>query len=194
MTFCSIPLWLARLVVASSMIALSIACESPIHVVVDVDPDADLSGFGTYAWISPEPLIAQVSGVTKGAPISPIDDKRIRRAVETQLGAKGWAQVEAAESADLVVSYGIGADHKTEIVETPGTIGYGYDYGRWYARSTVYTNQYTEGTLTLEFFDRRTRQAAWVGWASKRLSTSEDRQQVIEAAVAKVLQDFPARR
>jgi len=180
----------------------AIACESPIHVAVDVDPDADLSAFETYAWVSPEPLIAQVSGVTQGPPISPIDDKRIRKAVGTQLAAKGWKEAEAVEQADLVVSYGIGREHKTEIYESPGAgaIGYGrysrygYGYGGWYTGSTVYTKQYTEGTLTLEFFDRRTRQAAWVGWASKRLSGSEARQEVIEAAVQKILQDFPSRQ
>ena len=48
------------------------------------------------------------------------------------------------------------------------------------------TKQYTEGTLTVEFFDRRTKQAAWVGWASKRLSKSRaNREEVIDQAVAK---------
>ena len=176
---------------------VAIACETPIHVAVDVDPDADLSTFQSYAWVSPEPLIGQVSGVTEGPPISPIDDKRIRKAVGAQLAAKGWREMETIEQADLVVSYGVGTEHRTEIYETPGAIGYsryGYGYGGWYAGSTVYTKQYTEGTLTLEFFDRRTRQAAWVGWASKRLSRSEPRGEVIEAAVQKILQDFPSRQ
>ena len=53
--------------------------------------------------------------------------------------------------------------------------------------------QYTEGTLTLEFFVRSTKQAAWVGWASKRLSKSSgNRQEVIEKAVTRILTDFPS--
>lgn len=173
------------------------ACESPITVAIDVDPEADLASFESYAWISDEPLIDQVGGVTSGPRVSPIDDQRIRRAVDTRLTAKGWQRVELAE-ADLVVSYGVGAAEKTEFYETPGAYGHygyrhGYGYGGWYADSTVYSRTYTEGTLTLEFFDRRTRQAAWVGWASKRLSTSDERGEVIERAIEKILQDFPSR-
>jgi hypothetical protein len=171
-------------------------CESPINVAIDVDPGADMASWQTYAWISEEPLIPQVNGVTEGPPISPIDDQRIRTAVDTRLGSKGWKQVEDRDQADLVVSYGIGRTRKTEFYETPNTGGYygrhGYRYGGWYGGSTVQTKQYTEGTLTIEFFDRRTKQAAWVGWASKRLSgSSSKREEVIERAVEKILQEFP---
>jgi hypothetical protein len=174
------------------------ACESPITVAIDVDPESDLAIFESYAWISDEPLIEQVDGVTHGPRVSPIDDQRIRRAVDTRLAAKGWKRVEL-EDADLVVSYGVGADQKTEFYESPGYghyghgYGYGYGYGGWYAESTVYSRTYTEGTLTLEFFDRRTRQATWVGWASKRLSESDERGELIERAIDKILTDFPPR-
>ena len=182
-----------------------LACETPINVAIDVDPDAHLDAFKSYAWISPDPLIPQVQGVTTRPPISPIDDKRIRSVVDTQLAAKGWKETTDLEQADLVVSYGIGAESKTEVYETPdASIGYGrvwghpygYGYGSWYAGSTVRTKQYTEGTLTLEFFDRRKKQAAWVGWASTRLAKKnlepEARAALIEKAVTKILQDFPS--
>ena len=106
------------------------------------------------------------------------------------------------DEADLVVSYGLGAREKTDVYATPisglyyGRHGYGrhgYGYGGGYGGSTVRTKPYTEGTLTVEFFDRRTKQAAWVGWASKRLSKSRaNRQEVIDKAVAKILTDFPS--
>ena len=173
------------------------ACETPISVAVDFDPEADISGFSSYAWISDEPLIEQVDGVGRAPGISPIDDKRIRRAVDAQLQAKGWKRAPR-EDADLIVSYGLGAREKTEFYESPAGFGYygrryGYGYGGWYAGSTVYSNTYTEGTLTLEFFDRRTRQATWVGWASRRISKSDERGPVIDRAVQKILAGFPAR-
>ena len=52
--------------------------------------------------------------------------------------------------------------------------------------------QYTEGTLTLEFYDRASEQAVWVGWASKRLSRVDDSQALISEAVAGILAHFPA--
>jgi hypothetical protein len=173
-----------------------LACATTIHVLVDVDPDADFASLQSYAWISADPLIPQVNGVTQGGPpISPIDDKRIRTAVDNQLGAKGWQRVVERDEADLVVSYGVGATEKTRVYETPTGLGgfHGYRHGSWYAGSTLHTRQYTEGTLTVEFFSRRTKQAVWVGWASKRLSRSEDRQGVIERAVEKILRDFPSK-
>lgn len=195
--------WAVHLLALAGFTVL--ACETPINVAIDVDPDARLEGFTRYAWISPDPLIPQVKGVTTRPPISPIDDKRIRSAVDAQLAEKGWKETSDPEQADLVVSYGVGAEDKTEIYETPNaSIGYGrvwghpygYGYGSWYAGSTVRTKQYTEGTLTLEFFDRKLKQAVWVGWASTRLSRKdvdgEARKALIDRAVKKILQDFPS--
>lgn len=187
---------------ASALLAATlavVACETPIRVSTDRDPGADFSAYQSYAWISAEPLIRQVQGVTEGPPISPIDDTRIRAAVATELGAKGWKQVDDPETADLIVSYGLGARERTEIYETPAAGGYygrrGYAYGGWYAGSTVRTEQVTEGTLTLEFFDRRTKQAVWVGWASKRIydSSKQNRDQTVTTAIQKILASFPAR-
>jgi hypothetical protein len=185
------------LALAALLLGFATACETPIQVEIDVDPDANIANFQSYAWISAEPLIAQVNGVTQGPPISPIDDQRIRAAVDAQLETKRWKRVAEPAEADLVVSYGIGRAERTELYETPSSVGsygrYGYRYGGWWGGSTVRSRQYTEGTLTIEFFDRRTKQAAWVGWASKRLSSSTgDRESVIERAVEKILRDFPS--
>lgn len=182
------------LAVAALWLALG-ACATPISVVTDVDPEADFSRFESYAWISPKPLIPQVDGVRTGPLVSPIDDKRVRNAVDARLRALGWKQVDDVEQADLVVSYGIGAEEKTEVYETPPSFGYGYGYryGGWYAGSTLHSTPYTEGTLSLEFFDRRSKQAVWVGWASRRITASDERQTVIEQAVEKILLDFPSR-
>lgn len=179
------------------LVAFALGCESPIHVTTDRDPDADFSGLTTYAWISPEPLIPQVAGRTQGPPISPIDDQRIRDAVAAELGSRGWKRLDSADEADLIVSYGLGSQERTEVYEVPDSGIYyhrGYRYGGWYSGSTIRTQQVIEGTLTLEFFDRQSRQAVWVGWASKRLSRSgsADREQTIQTAIEKILADFPA--
>ena len=40
--------------------------------------------------------------------------------------------------------------------------------------------------------DRATRQAVWVGWASKRLSKSDDSEEILGRAVSAILEEFPA--
>ena len=99
-------------------------------------------------------------------------------------------------NADLIVTYGVGSEEKVRVTETPGRSSYyrgGYRYGTWYGSSTVNVQQYTEGTLTVEFFDRRTKHAVWVGWGSKRLSKSDERDEVIREAVQKILAPLPGR-
>jgi hypothetical protein len=174
---------------------LGAACTSPIRTAHDSDPEADFTGYKSYAWIKDGPLIRPSTGEAGLAYISPIDDQRIRAAVEGELAAKGYSKVASLEQADLVVSYAIGTEEKTRVREEPGSRVYypGYGYGGWYRGSMVSVQQYTEGTLRIEFWDRRSKQAVWVGWASKRLSRSDDSKETIGEAVTLTLEPFPAR-
>jgi hypothetical protein len=169
------------------------ACAPAIKTAVDTDPAADLGRYGSFAWISPDPLIAAHPGEGKVSYVSPIDDQRIRAAVDAELARRGYRQAQAVDDADLVVSFTIGTEEKIAVSREP-TIhtSYGYGYGPWYGGSAVQTRTYTEGTLTLEFFDRTTKRAVWVGWASRRLTHSDDRDDVIRRAVAAILEPFPA--
>ena len=172
------------------------ACETPIKTDHDFDPSAKLHEFRTYSWISPDPLMEPQPGTSGTRYVSPIDEQRIRRAVDLQLSEKGYERRPLA-SADLVVSFTIGSEERVSIQETPGmgrmyTRPYGY--GSWYGESTVRVKTYTQGTLAVEFFDRTTKQAVWVGWGSKRLSERDDPDEKINRAVALILAPFPARR
>jgi hypothetical protein len=69
----------------------------------------------------------------------------------------------------------------------------GYSYGTWYRSAPMRTRTYTEGTLSLAFFERGSREAVWVGWASKRITGADEPEPLIQDAVARILQAFPAR-
>ncbi len=171
------------------------ACASPIRTEHDSDPDADLAKYRSFAWISEDPLMGPSPGVSRGEYISPIDERRIRSAVEANLLAKGYRRAESRSTADLVVSFTIGSQQKVRTSSTPGrssTFYSAYGGGAWYGGSSVRTYTYTEGTLALEFYDRDTRHAVWVGWASKRLSKSDDSEETLRRAVALILEEFPA--
>jgi len=168
-------------------VLLSAACTSPIKTSHDSDPEADFSRYKSYAWIKDGPLIGpSVGAASPSSYVSPIDDQRIRAGVEGELAAKGYSKAASREAADLVVSYAIGTEEKTRVRQNPGMSSVYYG-------STVSVQQYTEGTLAIEFWDRRSKQAVWVGWASKRLSKSDDSRETIGQAVTMTLEPFPPR-
>lgn len=174
-----------------------LSCATPIRTHFDRDAAADFSAYRTFAWVGPAPLARAKQGSGATSFVSAIDDQRIRRAVEADLEARGYRRVDSAEQADLVVAYSVGSEDKVRVHESAmRTTLYPYParyrYGPWLNDSNVIVQQYTEGTLTLEFYDRKSEQAVWVGWASRRLSRSHDPEALISAAVAGILANFPA--
>jgi hypothetical protein len=175
-----------------------VGCASEIRTSHDQDTTVDISRYAIYAWISKDSLIPPRRGEGDVSYVSPIDDQRIRRAVDAQMSAKGYRLATGDQEAELIVSYGIGREDKVDVYESGpyGGIGYpgpyGYGYGGWYGGSTTRVYRYTEGTLTIELFDRKTQQALWIGWGSKRITDSDERDQVIQTAVAKILEPLPA--
>lgn len=182
-----------RLCLALVGTSLALACTSPIKTAFDSDPDVDISAYKTYAWI--DDAGPQESGAQQGPYVSGLDDQRIRREVDGQLQAKGYVPSDRSR-ADLIVRYGVHTEEKIRVTETPGRSTYyrgGYRYGGWYTSSHVNVQKYTKGTMTIEFFDRKTKDALWAGWGSRRLSKSNDREDVIKEAVQKILEPLPAR-
>jgi hypothetical protein len=177
------------------ILIFGVACTSPIKTVHDSDPEADFSRYKSYAWIKDGPLIGPTTGqASPSSYVSPIDDQRLRAAIDGELAAKGYSKAASIEEADLVVSYAGGKEEKTRIREQPGrsSVYYpGYGYGGWYGGSAVSVQQYTEGSLAIEFWDRRSKQAVWVGGASKRLSKSDEPKETLREAVAMILEPFP---
>lgn len=189
------PSALTHLSLALVATSLALACASPIKTAFDSDPNIDISAYETYAWIGSEASLA-AAGAHQGPYVSPLDDKRIRREVDGQLQAKGYVPSDMSR-ANLIVHYGVRSEEKLRVTETAGRSTYysgGYRHGTWHTGSSVNVQQYTEGTMTIEFFDRKTKDALWVGWGSKRLSKSgDDRDEVIKEAVQKILEPLPAR-
>ncbi len=171
------------------------ACESPIHATFDVDPNADLSRYASYAWIPTES--AAGAGVARhGGYVSPLERQRIERAVEHELAAMGYTKAARPSQADLLVAYAVGKQQKTQVRSVGGrsdTYYASHRRGVAYGGPTTQLRSYEEGTLIVEFYDRATSQAVWVGVASKRLTRGDDSEEVLRAAVAAILEPFPSR-
>ena len=183
-----------RMVLILVLLAIA-ACESPIHATFDVDPNADLSRYASYAWIPTEPP-AGAGGARHGGYVSPLERQRIERAVEHELAAMGYTKAARPSQADLLVAYAVGKKQKTQVTAAAGRSrtyypGHGGTVG--YGGPTTQLRSYEEGTLIVEFSDRATSQSVWVGVASKRLTRGDDSEEALRAAVAAILEPFPSR-
>lgn len=162
------------------------AC-SGISTSTDYDPSVDFTKFATYTWLD-----------TEGDNIDAITDSRIRNSVNAALAAKGLR--ETASNPDMGVGYqATTADRKSyNTVNTGwggGYGGYGWGgYGMSMGTSTTYENTWQEGSLILGLFDAESKALVWTGTATAALDQSrspEERQQLIDDAVTKMMKNFP---
>jgi hypothetical protein len=162
------------------------AC-SGISTSTDYDPSADFTNYATYTWLD-----------TEGDQMDAITHSRIKNSVNAALAAKGLR--ETASNPDVAVGYQItSAERKSyNTVNTGwggGYGGYGWGgYGMSMGTSTTYENSWEEGTLLIGMFDGGTKSLVWTGTATAALDASrspEERQQLVDDAVNKMMKDFP---
>jgi hypothetical protein len=175
-------------VVAGASVVLALGC-STIKTSSDYDPAFDFSTLSTYGWLD------QAVAVTGSAAEmdNTLLDKRIRRAVDSQLQGMGYRRV-ANEEASFLASYHIGVKQKLDVSTIHSGSGYGYRRGWYGGYSETQVRQYEEGTLLLDFIEPKERQLLWRGSGSARVSrskTPEQREARVQEAVTQILKSFP---
>lgn len=173
--------------------ALVMGACSGISTSTDYDPGVDFSGFSTFTWLD-----------TDGDDhLDAITDSRIRKSIDAALTGKGFKKVES--EADLAVGYQVTTQERRSYntVNTGWGGGYGWGgygwggYGMSVGSSTTYENTWDEGTLLIGMFDSGSKNLVWTGTATAALDdsrTPDERQQLIDDAVAKMMKDFPPGR
>jgi len=156
-------------------------CCSTMKINVDYDQDAGFLGYTSYRWITHKPKVK---------PPRMIDhtllEKRIKKAVDAELSAKGYDR-SMDEQPDFLVAFHIGAQNKVDVTH------YGYRYGphgRWWGRRAE-VHRYKEGTLILDIIDAETKQLVWRGSARDAVHRPQDMDDKLIEAVEKVLVQFP---
>jgi hypothetical protein len=109
-------------------------------------------------------------------------DKRIRRATNRELSAKGLTLRESGP-ADLLIVYYVSIRNKLDVYPA-------YGYWRPWGRR-VHVHSYREGTLVLDLVDPALDQMVWRGWASGVVGHPEESEERIGEAVAEILQRYP---
>lgn len=167
------------------LVFLIISCNS-IKVVADYETTTDFTQYKTFAFYK--------KGIDK-AEISDLDKRRILKAIEVELLAKGFTK---SEDPDLLVN--IFTKSRTKVDVYNNNYGYGNGYYGWYPwyygpnYGTTTVSEYVEGTLFVDLIDTDKKELAWQGIGSGGLSTSgnvEKKEARIKEFVAQIMAQYP---
>ena len=151
---------------------------SAVRVRTDYDTTTDFNNFKTFAFYK--------TGIDK-ATVSDIDKKRIMRAIETELLAKGMTK---SKTPDMLVSLFTKSRKRINVNDT--NFG-GFYYPFYYRTNPVYVSQYTEGTLFIDLIDANKKELVWQGVGTGTLSTRTPQQKEarIKTFVNEILGNYP---
>ena len=119
--------------------------------------------------------------------------KRCSRRSSTNPGAAALAErgLQPADSnPDLLITFHTNVRHKRDVYVTQH--GYSYWWGPTYVDVDVH--EYREGTLVLDFIDRRTNNLVWRGigtGTTEGIDSPEDLQKLLDMAVHKMVSKYP---
>jgi hypothetical protein len=124
-------------------------------VQTDYDRSFNFSNLKTFSFA------VQTRGATDPLAADSLNDGRIRSGLESQLIANGF-KTDAGKP-DFVIAYYVTTKNKLNVQD------YGYGPPRWFGSRDIRVNQYSEGTLMVDFIDTNTNQVVWRGRASGTL-------------------------
>jgi hypothetical protein len=161
--------------------ALLVVSCSTVRVMTDYDSDTDFSEYKTFAFYK--------KGIDK-AKISDLDKRRILKAIESELTAKGFVK---SSNPDFLVSIYAKSRKKINVDRR-----FNYSSNYWYpfyyhGRYRVRITKYTEGTLFIDLIDKETKKLVWqgIGSGALRVKTGAKKEERIELFVNKILETFP---
>ncbi|MEM6674070.1 MAG: DUF4136 domain-containing protein [Planctomycetota bacterium] len=176
---------LGRILASTSLLVLAACTSNP--VLTDFDPAANFASYRTFAFLEPEPVVA------RPANFNPLIPPRIIDAARRELTAKGLSEASDTSQADLILSFTVGSRDRIDVIDTGPYYGPGpYGWGAPYYGGTE-TIQYTEGTLSIDMFDRERKVPVWHGRTSRTVTQKmrENPSETINEAIGEILADFP---
>ena len=152
-----------------------------VKVASDYDQKVDFNQYKSFAFFKP--------GIDK-ADISDLDKKRILRAIEAEMIAKGFTK---SDEPDLLVSIFTKTKENINIYQDRFGYGYGWGWYPWYwgaGSNTVSTT--SEGTLYIDLIDSEGKELVWQGMGTAALAKEVNKKQErINEIVKKILERYP---
>lgn len=156
---------------------------SSVRVYSDYDKNVDFSPYKTYAYYK--------TGIDK-VEISDLDKKRILRAIDQQMAAKGFTK---SEMPDLLINIFTKSREQVSVNQFNAGWGYGWGWGwnPWMMggnQTTVSTS--TEGTLFIDFIDAKKKEMIWQGEGIGTLTrNTAQKDEVVAEFVGEILAQYP---
>lgn len=173
------------------------SCTS-VRVLSDYDQKANFNEYKSYAFYK--------TGIDK-AQISDLDKKRILRAVEAEMTARGFVK---SDSPDILISIFTKEQERVDIYNNNfgwggfggwgwggfggwgwGGLGWG-GFGGWGGGNMVSTS--TEGSLYIDLIDTKTKQLVWQGKGEGTLANTKNiqkKEQRIQLFVSQIMEQYP---
>lgn len=162
---------------------------SSVRVVSDYDRQADFNTYKSYAFYK--------TGIDK-AQISDLDKKRILRAIENELGSRGFVK---SENPDVLISIFTKERERVDVYNNNFGWGYGGFYNPWlwgpgwgwgWGGNNVSTS--TEGSLYIDVIDANKKELVWQGRGVGTLNNTRNidkKEERIREFVSQILKEYP---
>lgn len=174
------------------LITVMITSCSSVRVATDYDKQADFKSYKTFAFFK--------SGIDK-AEISDLDKRRILRAIEAELLAKGFTK---SETPDLLVSIFTKSQQRVDVYNNawgmggwgwggfgPWGGGFGPGWGWGWNNQPVVSTQ-SEGVLFIDLIDMENKELIWQGMGTGVISQNIDKKEAqIKEFVTKIMEKYP---
>ena len=163
-----------RTIITSSLLVLVCAAGALAQTVqTDYDHNFNLSKLKTYAFAP------QLRKPSDPLAASPINDRRIHDALDSQLRVNGLAE---SSQPDFVISYFVTTRKNLDIQDN--RLGFFQRMG-----GSINVNQITEGTIVVVFVDSSSNQEVWRGYVSGTINP-KDLDKDVNKGITKLVQKF----
>jgi len=169
-----------RLVACTLFFLVALGAAFAQHVQTDFDHQANFSQYKTYSWQEIKPA-------------NSLWDARIKNAVDAQLAAKGWTQVDSGGDVAVVAMKTSKTQRTLQTFYDGFGGGWGWRrFGGGIGDSTTTEQDYKVGTLVIDLYDAKTKQLIWRGSAQDTLSDkATQNEKNLNKGVAKMFKAFP---
>ena len=177
--------------VGVSLLLGTASCSTTAHVGVssDFDHSVNFHNYKTWSWY-PQQMADVEGGPAKG--YESFLDKRLRTAVEAEMGRKGL--VFSEQNPDVYVAFSAKVEDKQRVNNSGyspfGYPSYGYGYGG-YGRGMTSVSDYKAGTVIIDFVDAHRKELAWRGMGQAQIENQTISEPEVYRIVSSVLGTYP---
>lgn len=167
------------------VLTLFITSCSSVRVIADYDKQVNFDNYQTFAFYK--------TGIDK-AEISDLDKRRILKAIESELLAKGFTK---SENPDLLVSIIASSREKIDVYNNFYGPGWGWGWNPYFYGNYNTVSTSTEGVLYIDLIDANKKELIWQGQGVGYLSVSNNidkKEARIKEFVNTILEKYPPQK